>query len=307
MFAAAETWEKMAPLPVPIGGMATGVVDGQIVSAGGTTWHEGRKIWLDTIHVYDAAKNSWRVSGTLSKSCGYAAYGVHGRALVQAGGSDGTSSLELLMKIAPEGPASTQPLGLRAVYAGGSVVGDALYVLAGSADSADLAQMKTDFCKVDVLTGKAAALPPYPGKPVMLPACAVLGDTIYAFSGANPDTSGTVTNTASAHAFSVKEGKWRTIRPLPVAVRGLAACALDNTHILLAGGYTDKFSDQAWIYDAGADTYAETTRLPLAVMPNLVKLGEYVYCIGGEDRMKSRTDAVHRAPWKDLLKAAKEQ
>jgi hypothetical protein len=37
-------------------------------------------------------------------------------------------------------------------------------------------------------------------------------------------------------------------------------------------------------------------------MVGLVKLGEFVYCLGGEDQMKHRTDKFFRIPVAELLK-----
>ena len=41
--------------------------------------------------------------------------------------------------------------------------------------------------------------------------------------------------------------------------------------------------------------------LPLRALVSLVVAGEYLYCLGGEDRKKQRTDSVFRIRWKELL------
>ena len=97
------------------------------------------------------------------------------------------------------------------------------------------------------------------------------------------------------------------LAPLPFAVRGITACTLDDSHIFLGGGYksnADGFTAETFIYDIKGGKYAATTPLPYKAMVSLVKLGDWLYCLGGEDRMKHRTDAMFRIKWRDLLAEA---
>jgi hypothetical protein len=84
--------------------------------------------------------------------------------------------------------------------------------------------------------------------------------------------------------------------------RGLTAIALDDQHIYLAGGYTDDFTADAFIYDVKSNTYSKSKALPYAAMVSLVKLDGFVYCLGGEDKKQSRTDKFFRIPVVELLK-----
>ena len=98
--------------------------------------------------------------------------------------------------------------------------------------------------------------------------------------------------------------RWEKLAPLPYAVRGLTACALDGRRILLAGGYkndAEEFTDEAFVYDINTGKYTPTQPLPYKAMVSLVKVGDWIYCLGGEDRKKHRTDAVFRIKWKELL------
>jgi hypothetical protein len=84
---------------------------------------------------------------------------------------------------------------------------------------------------------------------------------------------------------------------LPFAVRGLAAVALDGRHLYLAGGYkndAEGFTDRGFVYDIGEDHYRSTTSLPYRAIVGLVKSGEFVYCLGGEDKQQHRSAAVYR-------------
>lgn len=302
MFAdAAETWSRLSSLPFPSGNFAIGEVGGKIMTAGGITWRDDQKIWLDTIHIYSPEENAWSRIGRLPQGTAYPAFGVHDHSLVLLGGSDGKRMHESLVRIGVDGGMTTRSLPLQRVYAGDAVIGDDLYVIAGAMDTSNLSTMTSECQRVNLLTTRITALPEYPGGAVMLPACAVVGERIYAFGGAHSETSATVANTAESHAYNVKGNSWKAICPLPVAVRGHAACALDDSHILVAGGYTDKFSDRAWLYDVTANQYREIAAVPFPAGASLLKVGEYVYWIGGEDRMRHRTEAMYRARLRDLL------
>lgn len=315
-----QLWTKLAPLPVPSGGFAAGAVSGRIITAGGITWRDGIKIWMNSIHLYDPDRNCWTEAGELPDGNAYSVFGTHGDLFVVAGGSNGKASAQQLVSIGVgAGPdaresahittqrtlrVTTRPLAVQSVYSGGAMIGDYLYVIAGARDSADLGTLSAVCHKINVITGALTNVPEYPGGAVMLPACATAGGNLYAFTGAHCETSATVANTGASYMYDVKAGTWKPIKPFPIAVRGLAACALDNERILLAGGYTDGFSDRTWIYDVRSDSYQEASRLPYAACVSLVKSGDYVYCLGGEDKMKHRTDAVYRAKFGDVLRGA---
>ncbi|MBL9214577.1 MAG: hypothetical protein JNG83_03780, partial [Opitutaceae bacterium] len=92
-------------------------------------------------------------------------------------------------------------------------------------------------------------------------------------------------------------GKWRPLAPLPQAVRGLSVVAIDAGRLYLAGGYAnDQFSAQGLIYDIATDRYLPAVALPYAAMVTLLPCGEYLYCLGGEDRAKHRSAAAYRIP-----------
>jgi N-acetylneuraminic acid mutarotase len=303
---AAETWSRLSPLTFPSGNFALGEVRGKIMTAGGITWRDDQKIWLDAIHIYDPRENAWSRIGSLPQGNAYPAFCEHDHSLVLLGGSDGKSMHELMVRITAEGGITTRSLPLHRVYAGNVVIGDDLYVIAGAGDTSNLSTMTSECQKVNLLSARITALPEYPGGAVMLPACAVVGQRIYAFGGAHSETSATVTNTAESHVYDATENSWKTIRPLPVAVRGHAACALDESHILVAGGYTDKFSDRAWLYDVSGNQYREIAPVPYPAGASLLRAGEYVYWIGGEDRMRHRSDQMYRARLRELLEDRKE-
>lgn len=109
----------------------------------------------------------------------------------------------------------------------------------------------------------------------------------------------------STFVYSIAEATWNGIKPFPLPVRGLAAFVLDDRHILLAGGYKQDFTDEAFVYDTKTNSYFKTAPLPYRAMGSLVKAGSEIYCLDGEDKMKHRSDLVYRISWKELLKGRK--
>jgi N-acetylneuraminic acid mutarotase len=306
MTAIAAGWERLAPLPEPNGGFISGAVDGRIVVAGGTNWRDDVKHWLTRIHAYDPATNAWRETGTLAGPLAYAAAGEHAGALWFGSGTSGKKTQLTVGNIDRSLAAkSAFTLGSGFVLAGGAVIGSSLYVLGGTDDMDHLERATNSFASVDLRTGRTTKLAEYPEPGFFTGASAACGDRFFAFGGARWDaTANTVANLSSAHAFNTMSGRWEKLAPLPAAIRGITAVALDDSHILLAGGYkndAEEFTDEAFIYDIASGKYIATRPLPYRSMVSLVKLGDWLYCLGGEDRKKHRSDAAFRIRWKELL------
>ena len=92
---------------------------------------------------------------------------------------------------------------------------------------------------------------------------------------------------------------------MAVARDELAYTSLPDGKILLAGGYKQDFTDEAFVYDTKTNSYFKTAPLPYRAMGSLVKAGSEIYCLDGEDKMKHRSDLVYRISWKELLKGRK--
>ncbi len=303
-------WEPLPPLPEPNGGFVCGVVGKRIVVVGGTNWEGGTKNWLRAIHEYDPVAGKWKKIKDLQESP--VAYAVPMQRVSPAGvgqlafvgGSDGQRSLQVVASV--DGM-RTQLVHLgelppASVLSAGGALGEAMIVVGGTHDAGNLAGMHRAAFSITTVGTRwsVSRLPDYPGKPFGTAASAVAGGELFVFGGANWDAnSSAVTNASEAHAFSSMTNAWRKLKPLPFAVRGMTAVALDEHRIYLAGGYRtgpDGFTNQALIYDVKTDSYAPAKPLPYRGMAGLVRLDGHVYCLGGEDKMKSRTDKFFRIP-----------
>ncbi|MFC5457092.1 Kelch repeat-containing protein [Prosthecobacter fluviatilis] len=199
-------------------------------------------------------------------------------------------------------------LGVAVVLSAGGEVLNRRLIVGGTKDAADLSGLVRSAHEIVFIDKpgqdrhyKALPLADYPGKPFAVAASAVLGDELFLFGGMNYDAAAKApVNSTEAYAFSPAKNTWRKLRPLAVAARGLCAVALDDHRIYIAGGYTTDFTADAVIYDTKTDTYTPAKPLPYAAMVSLVRLGDYIYCLGGEDKKQSRTDKCFRIPVADL-------
>ncbi len=298
----AAEWEQLPDLPEPNGGFVAGAVGPDVVVAGGTNWTDGRKNWLRAVHVFEPAQGAWRGLGVLRAPLAYAVAGETPGGLVVVGGSSGQAPSVVRVEVSRGLMLSESPSGLTApaVLAAGGAIGEELIVVGGTDDAANGAGFCRRAVALDLRTGTVRALPDFPGPPLASAASAVAGDELFVFGGATWDAAAKeVVNQAGAWAYSPARQTWRPLRPFPVARRGLAAVALDRGRILLAGGYgrdDEGFFDEVWIYDIVRDEYRRAGKLPYKAMTTLVRAGDFVYCLGGEDRDRHRSAAVHRRP-----------
>ena len=297
-------WEQLPSLPVPSGNFVCGTVGNDIVIAGGITWKNDTKIWLDDIRRFDTKKKIWSNVGKLPQPLAYAAVGQTAKEIYFSGGSDGkmTSSdfcsLDSNLMFQKRGNVSSPR-----VYAATAISGSKLFVIAGGGDVVDLKTLTNTFYSVDLATGKTEALLDFPGGNFIVPTATAIDGKIFVFTGATFDAEKSQANNSdAAFVYSIPEAKWSALKSFPYTVRGLTSCVLDERHIFLAGGYRQDFTDEAFVYDTKKDSYSKTTSLPYRGMVSLIKVGDHVYCFGGEDKMRHRSDLVYRIAWKELLK-----
>ena len=298
--AAEQPWQQLSPLPEANGGFVSGALPGAIIVVGGTNWTGGQKQWLRTVQRLDLATLRWSSLAPLAQPLAYALGGVDGGGLLFVGGTTGTEAFHGAVRVAGGKIThdSAHGITMPAVLSAGGQVGDELIWVGGTDDAANVKDFRRDAFAWNMLTSERRELRAYPGPAFGTAASAVAGDELFVFGGARWDASTqTVVNLTEAYAFSPRRNTWRRLRSLPSPVRGLAAVTLDAGHVYLGGGYKDGpegFTDEAFVYDIAEDRYRPATRLPQSASVGLVKSGDFVYCLGGEDKMKHRSAAVYR-------------
>ncbi len=300
----AADWQSLPSLPEPNGGFMLGVHNEKIVIVGGTNWEGGKKNWLRTIHSFDPASGKWTKVRELSSPGAYGTNLQNAAAFAYLGGTDGTQSLKALSVIEGEKTSVQLPaLPASVILAAGGTVNGKHVLVGGTDDAANIGGVQRSVHAVEWIKGswQVTKVADYPGKPFAVAASAVVGSELFIFGGMNYDVvSKTPLNSSEAYAFSPAKNTWRKLQPLAVPNRGLTAVTLDDQHIYLAGGYTTDFTADAFIYDLKSNTYTKAKPLPYAAMVGLIKLDSFIYCLGGEDKQKSRTDKFFRILAADL-------
>lgn len=314
-FSHAAEWEKLPPLPAPNGGFVVGSDQGKLVIAGGTNWEGGKKNWLTKVWAFDPQSLKWEARPELKNPIGYAVAGIRAdvmgkSSMMFGGGSDDRGVVRAVQSLGQTGfVARGADLPPNAVLAAGGLHGKTLVFSGGTPDSTQIAKASNATWSIDLDTLQITHLEPFPGPPFLTAASAMdLSGSLFVFGGGTWDEkTQTVLNLDVAHAFDVKKNTWKKLRSLPYAARGMSAVvvyqaepkggSLVKSFVYLAGGYkndTEGFTDEAFLYDIAKDEYRPAIALPYKAMVALVVLEGHLYCLGGEDKKQSRTDACYR-------------
>ncbi len=301
--ASTATWHTKHPLPEGIAGGTAGLFRESPIYAGGTTWRDGHKLWLTTVHRYDAARDTWAAMPPLPEPLAYGPYAITDSGPEIFGGANETGASWNCWRL-HRSAGRWEPSG-RLPYPSAlgrvAAIGKRVYLFGGCPDTADLTGC-TDSIAMRDEQGLWSAAGKLPSGPIALAASAVLGEDVYLFGGCAPQGPGKIHNLTQAWRFHTATHQWQALQPLPAATRGIAAIALDRTHILLAGGYTATqdeaklhgpefgFTPAALLYDTARDRYTTIAPLPIAAAGiELVRAHRKIFGIGGEDKARSRS------------------
>ena len=302
---AAADWEKLPPLPEPSAGFICGAIGESVVVAGGTNWREDKKHWLDEIWVFAPEAKTWRTAGRLAAPLAYAAFGEAGDALWFAGGSNGEITHPNLSRLdAQMAVTNVARLAPRIVLGSAAILGGRLYAIGGAEDQARLDTVGARCFAIDLRSGATTRLADFPAHGHFVGTAAACAGRIFVFGGADW-VNGEAVNSANAFSYSPAEDRWHKLPPMPSANRGLAAVVLNDETILLAGGYKndiEEFTSEAFLFNVQRGEYRPIKPLPYRSLVGLVKCGNFIYCLGGEDKKKHRTDACYRIPVEELIK-----
>jgi N-acetylneuraminic acid mutarotase len=289
------TWRDKHAMPEGRSGGAAGLIENKLVYGGGTTWRNGAKVWLNETLFYDFEHDTWSSGPPLPEPIAYGACLAKDGSLEILGGTNESGPSRKCWRLKAGEPAWTESGGLPAdgVFAKAVLLRGRVYLFGGSPSATDLSHLSDSVFQRDE-SGKWTRISEMPQGRVAIPAAAVAGDEIYLFGGFSAAASGGALNRRDAYRFDPQTNRWRALRPLPAAVRGLSAVSVDRRHILLAGGYTDSgFSAAAYLYDIEDGQYRPATSLPLPVMGmELLARGRTVWGVGGEDKNRSRTSRL---------------
>ncbi|MBL8173824.1 MAG: hypothetical protein JNK48_04095 [Bryobacterales bacterium] len=292
MFAAAENWNwiEKAPLPKAQAGGAVALFHGTMVIAGGTNWENDVKHWLRDVQLYDTAADRWRQGPPLPEAMGYGPYTQSAAGLAIYGGSDGVTASRKIFTLDDGMKKWRQEGETPAVVLLGHAarIGSTVFLIGGCEDVADLTRCSEAVWKRED-GGAWQRAGSIPNGPVALGATAVLDGRIFLFGGCSMP-GGKLRNHSEAWMFEPATGKWKALKGLPSANRGLTAVG-GNGRVYLFGGYTESgFSAAVYSYNPADDSYAVAPDMPLATVGlQFVEQGGRLWGAGGEHKMRARS------------------
>ena len=289
------TWKELQPMPVGVAGGTVGLVGDAILYAGGTTWADGKKLWLQDVRRYDLTSQAWTSGPPLPEPLAYGPFVQSQTGVEVLGGVNESGSSRNCRRLDRDAKAwsTAGTVPQDSALGAAALVGEALYLLGGCPDAADLSRCASAVWRRDK-HGEWTRVNEMPDGAVALRAGAVQSGRIYVFGGCLASSSRAVRNLDDAWRYDPAADKWQKLRSVPEPVRGASAVAVDDHRILLVGGYTaSDFSNHGWIYNSEKDSYEPSTPLPFAASGiALVARGQSIFALGGEDRMRSRTPRV---------------
>ena len=306
-------WTERPSMLRPEAGGAAGILDGELVIAGGTSWDGDTKLWLKDVQIYEPSKKAWRSGPALPVPLAYGPFAQSAEGLEIFGGQDGAQVHREAWKLdrAKSKWLSTGTLPADVLLGRAARAGDSVFLFGGCPDTADLTGCS------DAVWRRGGNAPwrrvsTLPGGALALPAIAVARNRIYLFGGCSMPSAGALVNRVEAYSYDPQTNEWATLRSLPHANRGPSAVAIGDRSIYLFGGYTASpkeaagkgasfgFSADVLVYDIEADAYTRSTPMPLPILGvEFVTNGRILYGAGGEDRMRGRSARLLEAQLKD--------
>jgi len=288
-------WKILAPLPDPIGfgGMFAGVLNGRLVTGGGSQWDKpiwlkGQKRFSDRIFSLAIPAAAWREEALrLPEKRGHFASAATPEAIYLAGGVDaaGCASAAYELRAQGEGlvcnrlPDLPHPIG----YAVAAIAGGRLWVVGGMREPAGKVASNEVWSLALAAPAQSAGWrreADLPGTGVFVAAAASDGSALYVFGGMAFDAAGKYQPSKQACRLNCQDGKWSRLPDLPEPRVGAASpCpVLPGNRIFLVGGYAEVFPGeprehpgfcaQTLCYDIARQMWESGPILPVTPVPD---------------------------------------
>jgi N-acetylneuraminic acid mutarotase len=283
-------WTERSPMPLPRAGCAAGVLDGQLVVAGGTLWEDDRKVWRERVDRFDPRRNAWEPCAPMPRPHGDAAGVVLGSALyVIGGGADGAAGTSVWRFQAgtwSELPEAALPAPRRSPA---WAIQDGTVFLLGGYEDKDLTSAAATLWSWKP-GGRWEERAPRPGPIRFSPAVASVAGLILVAGGATVE-NGEVRNLDDILLYDPRSDAWSTLGRLPAASRAASGLA-DRSRFWYIGGYTDKF--ERGILAIDPKTGKAT---PEGELPHGLADARFLWVEGRIIGVSGESGVKQRAPW----------
>lgn len=250
------------PQPLGVAGPFCGLVDNQLVVAGGANfpngppWEGGAKVWHQSLYVLSDPKGRWILQSQLPHPLGYGVSISVPEGMILIGGSDSTRhypNVYLLEKCNEEFQfRELHDLPIPLANMSGVLLGNQIFVVGGSLEPGERFASNRVF-SLDLGPSGQRSLDapwverdPIPGPGRMFPGIAALGNRLYVFGGvAIVEVDGQPRREYRKDGYSLKlnangtvESSWQAIAemPIPLAATPTPSPTVGPNHFLVAGG-----------------------------------------------------------------------
>ncbi len=311
------SWKTLPDFPDGIGVALpyTGVSNDALIIAGGTHFEgEGedrKKIWTDSIYVYEKGSSAWKGAFTLEKPLSYGASVNIEKGMLCMGGSDPEKCYtDVFILEWIDGKIRQTPwpdLPRPCMYIAAALVGNVVYVAGGQqkVDTDKPTETLRNFWALDLSSDAPAweELEPWPGPGRILPVAASQGGSFYLFSGTDlietEDGSPGRKYLKDAYRYNPEKRLWTRLTDSPRILFAAASPAfeLDGSQIAICGGYegADTNSNEEekamrvglfrdiFIYNTETDTWSMNGKIPSnQIVTNATKWGDSYVIPSGE-------------------------
>ena len=268
-----------------------GVIDGQMVVAGGSYWENDKKVWTPRVDLFDPVANVWHSGAPLPEPRSDGASVSYKNALyVFGGGADDRARRDALVYYRGKwSSVATAELPEPRIYAVAVECRRLIYVVGGMSNGSDDTTVRNSLWVWDPESARAGwkVLAPLPGSGLIAHAVTAMNGKIYVLGGATTSKAGMV-NVDGAYEFDTLREAWTKLPKLPIARRAWSAVSLPN-RILLFGGYTSAYEKDVFEYDAKSGDLKQLEALPHGVCDSkFFRIGRWVIGASGEAADKIR-------------------
>ncbi len=187
-------WRERAPLPQPRAGYMAGVIDGQMVVAGGSYWENDKKVWTPRVDLFDPVANVWHSGAPLPEPRSDGASVSYKNALyVFGGGADDRARRDALVYYRGKwSSVATAELPEPRIYAVAVECRRLIYVVGGMSNGSDDTTVRNSLWVWDPESARAGwkVLAPLPGSGLIAHAVTAMNGKIYVLGGATTSKAG---------------------------------------------------------------------------------------------------------------------
>jgi len=295
-------WLPLPQLPVPCAGQGVVMQKDFIWYFGGTTWRDGKKIYLSDAWATRKGDARWQAQSPLPEGLANFSCGIFGDKIYIVGGSNGAKTLSSMLMLDISAKKTVWQkldcdLPVKSYYSSSIVMDGKLYVFGGLSEDSVWSSATNLLFEIDLKSEKKTwkALTPLPGQPRALSGICESGGSLYIFGGACSSgiLNRAVDNLCDVWKYEPDTNKWTRLPDMPYPCRCGLAMPYKDKIIFMPGCITladgeDYITDSVYVLSPVSGSWKLLTPAPQkAIAAGAIANG--TGCIlGGEDKPRHR-------------------